>query len=79
MRVHAMTQECDVVVIGGGHAGTEAAVAAARRGARVVLLTSDDEPPPAATGMLKPKAKARLDLTPYAGPKSGGATARLTF
>jgi hypothetical protein len=45
----------------------------------VVLLTSDDEPPPAATGMLKPKAKARLDVTPYAGPKSGGATARLTF
>lgn len=44
----------------------------------IVLLTSDDEPPPAATGMLKPKG-ARLELTPYAGPKSGGATARLTF
>jgi hypothetical protein len=46
----------------------------------IVLLTSDDEPPPATTGLLKPKAKgARLDLTPYAGPKSGGATARVTF
>lgn len=46
----------------------------------VVLLTSDDEPPPAQTGLLKPKApRARLDVTPYAGPKSGGATARVTF
>jgi hypothetical protein len=46
----------------------------------IVLLTSDDEPPPAATGMFKPKAKsARVNLTPYAGPKSGGATARVTF
>jgi hypothetical protein len=46
----------------------------------IVLLTSDDDPPPAATGMLKPKAPAaRLRLTPYAGPKSGGASARLTF
>lgn len=47
----------------------------------IVLLTSDDEPPP-------PSAKApsrfrnvgtRLDVMPYAGPKSGGAAARLTF
>jgi hypothetical protein len=46
----------------------------------IVLLTSDDEPPPATTGVVKPAAKkARFDLMPYAGPKSGGASARLTF
>jgi len=45
----------------------------------IVLLTSDDEPPPAASGSLKPAAKPRFALTPYAGPKSGGARARLAF
>ena len=46
----------------------------------IVLLTSDDEPPPAkAASQPKPVKRARLDLLPYAGPKGGGATARLTF
>ena len=42
----------------------------------VVLLTSDDEP--AAAKAAAPKA-ARLQLAPYAGKKSGGASAKLTF
>ncbi|HEX6274189.1 MAG TPA: PEGA domain-containing protein [Polyangiaceae bacterium] len=42
----------------------------------VVLLTSDDEP--AAAKAAAPKT-ARLQLTPYAGKKSGGAAAKLTF
>jgi hypothetical protein len=42
----------------------------------VVLLTSDDEP--AAAKAAAPKA-ARLQLAPYAGKKSGGAAAKLTF
>jgi hypothetical protein len=47
----------------------------------VVLLTSDDEPPPpaAAKKTVKPLSRARLDIMPYAGPKSGGAKAKLTF
>ena len=45
----------------------------------VVLLTSDDEPPPPAAASLKSQKRARLDILPYAGPKSGGATAKLTF
>ncbi len=45
----------------------------------VVLLTSDDDPPPAAAATLPKLKRARLDLIPYGGPKSGGATARLTF
>jgi hypothetical protein len=47
----------------------------------VVLLTSDDEPaaapPPAKSARLQRGPK--LDLMPYASPKSGGANARLTF
>jgi hypothetical protein len=43
----------------------------------VVLLTSDDEPAGAAKAST-PKS-ARLQLTPYAGKKSGGAAAKLTF
>jgi hypothetical protein len=42
----------------------------------VVLLTSDDEP--AAAKAAAPKT-ARFQLTPYAGKKSGGAAAKLTF
>jgi hypothetical protein len=45
----------------------------------VVLLTSDDEPPPASAASLPKLKRARLDLIPYGGPKSGGANARLTF
>ena len=45
----------------------------------IVLLTSDDEPPPAASGSTKPTAKPRFAFTPYAGPKSAGARARLAF
>jgi len=43
----------------------------------VVLLTSDDEPAPAAKAA--PAKAARLQLAPYAGKKSGGASAKLTF
>jgi len=43
----------------------------------IVLLTSDDEPPPPAAGSVT--QKPRFALTPYAGPKSGGARARLSF
>ena len=42
----------------------------------VVLLTSDDEP--AAASKTAPKA-ARLQLAPYVGKKSGGASAKLDF
>ena len=37
----------------------------------VVLLTSNDDPPPSAASLPKLK-RARLDLIPYGGPKSGG-------
>jgi hypothetical protein len=43
----------------------------------VVLLTSDDEPAPAAKAA--PAKAARLQLAPYAGKKSGGASAKLSF
>ncbi len=46
----------------------------------IVLLTSDDSPPPAkAASHLAPTKRARLDILPYAGPKGGGASAKLTF
>lgn len=45
----------------------------------VVLLTSDDEPPPPAAAHVRPAARPRLAILPYAGPKSGGASAKLTF
>lgn len=49
----------------------------------VVLLTSDDDTPatasPSASLKHHPSQKARLDILPYAGPKSGGAQAKLTF
>jgi PEGA domain len=46
----------------------------------IVLLTSDDTPAPAATSSTpKRLQRARLDLLPYAGPKGGGASAKLTF
>jgi hypothetical protein len=48
----------------------------------VVLLTSDDAPPTAASN-AKPLRRAastpRLEVAPYAGLKSGGANAKLTF
>jgi hypothetical protein len=43
----------------------------------VVLLTSDDEP--AAAAKAAPAKAARLEVAPYVGKKSGGASARLTF
>ena len=43
----------------------------------VVLLTSDDEP--AAAAKAAPPKAARLEVAPYVGKKSGGASARLTF
>jgi hypothetical protein len=43
----------------------------------VVLLTSDDEPA-AASKAAAPKA-AKLELAPYVGKKSGGASAKLSF
>jgi len=43
----------------------------------VVLLTSDDEPAPAAKAA--PAKAARLELAPYVGKKSGGASAKLSF
>ena len=43
----------------------------------VVLLTSDDEP--AAAAKAAPAKAARLQLAPYAGKKSGGASAKLSF
>jgi hypothetical protein len=48
----------------------------------VVLLTSDDDTPSSsASAHLKrhQPQRARLDILPYAGPKSGGAQAKLTF
>jgi hypothetical protein len=45
----------------------------------IVLLTSDDAPPPKAASHLAPTKRARLDILPYAGPKGGGASAKLTF
>ncbi|HEV8547819.1 MAG TPA: PEGA domain-containing protein [Polyangiaceae bacterium] len=48
----------------------------------IVLLTSDDAPPPATAGTLPLRRAAstrRLELAPYAGPKGGGASAKLTF
>jgi hypothetical protein len=47
----------------------------------VVLLTSDEEPaqPAAQSAQLKLKRGPQLNLRPYAGPKSGGASARVTF
>jgi len=43
----------------------------------VVLLTSDDEPAPAAKAA--PAKAARVELAPYVGKKSGGASAKLSF
>lgn len=43
----------------------------------VVLLTSDDEP--AAASKPAPVKAARLQLAPYVGKKSGGASAKLDF
>jgi hypothetical protein len=43
----------------------------------VVLLTSDDEP--AAAAKPSPVKAARLQLAPYVGKKSGGASAKLDF
>jgi hypothetical protein len=43
----------------------------------VVLLTSDDEP--AAASTPAPVRAARLQLAPYVGKKSGGASAKLDF
>ena len=37
----AMSETCDVIVVGGGHAGCEAAAAAARLGAATVLVSFD--------------------------------------
>jgi hypothetical protein len=47
----------------------------------IVLLTSDDSPPAnaASTHHLRRTAQTRFDILPYAGPKSGGASAKLTF
>jgi hypothetical protein len=48
----------------------------------VVLLTSDDDTPPASSAAHLRRhelQRARLDILPYAGPKSGGAQAKLTF
>jgi hypothetical protein len=45
----------------------------------VVLLTSDDDPPASSAASAPKLKRARLDLIPYGGPKSGGANARLTF
>ncbi|HSU40593.1 MAG TPA: PEGA domain-containing protein [Polyangiaceae bacterium] len=45
----------------------------------IVLLTSDDSPPPKAASHLTLPKRARLDILPYAGPKGGGASAKLTF
>ena len=43
----------------------------------VVLLTSDDEP--AAAQKQTPAKAARLEVAPYVGKKSGGASAKLSF
>jgi hypothetical protein len=43
----------------------------------VVLLTSDDEP--AAAQKQTPVKAAKLELAPYVGKKSGGASAKLSF
>ncbi len=48
----------------------------------VVLLTSDDDTPPASPAARLKRhqpQRAHLDILPYAGPKSGGAQAKLTF
>jgi hypothetical protein len=48
----------------------------------VVLLTSDDDTPPSSPAARLKRhepQRARLDILPYAGPKSGGAQAKLTF
>ncbi|HEY3496628.1 MAG TPA: PEGA domain-containing protein, partial [Polyangiaceae bacterium] len=49
----------------------------------VVLLTSDEEPaaaPAAKAGRLTRSPRGpELNVRPYAGPKSGGASARVTF
>src|SRR5574338_1637700 len=39
----AVSEQCDVIVVGGGHAGCEAALAAARMGAKTLLLTMDPD------------------------------------
>jgi hypothetical protein len=44
----------------------------------VVLLTSSDEPIEEANYKKLP-SKARLEVTPYVGPKGGGAAARVSF
>jgi hypothetical protein len=46
----------------------------------IVLLTSDDDSSaPPKSSSAKPLQRARLNILPYAGPKGGGATAKLTF
>jgi PEGA domain len=48
----------------------------------IVLLTSDDAPPPTAAkakSLPRTASKRHFELMPYAGPKSGGASAKLTF
>jgi tetratricopeptide (TPR) repeat protein len=45
----------------------------------VVLLTSSDSPGSPKEEARKSTHKARLDFAPFAGPKGGGAAARLTF
>lgn len=47
----------------------------------IVLLTTDDEVPAETATKTKAKTprRAKLELLPYGGPKSGGATARFAF
>lgn len=45
----------------------------------IVLLTSADSPSSPKEEAKRSKPKARLDVSPYAGPKGGGAAMRLTF
>jgi hypothetical protein len=50
----------------------------------VVLLTSDEDPAPATAQNVRlkraPEKRAgEVNLRPYAGPKGGGASARVTF
>jgi hypothetical protein len=45
----------------------------------IVLLTSSDSPSAPKEEAKRRPQKVRFDVTPYAGPKGGGAAARLTF